>query len=67
MYMKPRFKKGIPSFLDKYKGKWVALTDDEKVVAAGRTIQDILPYIQTGSRPGAYALFIPPKKGRVQL
>ncbi|NOY14840.1 MAG: hypothetical protein GXP43_01330 [bacterium] len=67
--MKTIRKKGIRSHLDKYQGKWVAVTEDDQVIASGRSLQDILPYIKT-KKPGqktAYALYIPPKKGQIQL
>ncbi len=67
MCMRTRLKKGKPSFLDKYKGRWVAVTTNEEVIASGKTLQDILPHIKAGRKPEAYALFVPLKKGKVQL
>ncbi len=65
--MKVVKKRGIRSKLDKYQGKWVAITEDEKVIAVGESLKEILPFVKEEGEEKAYALFVPPKKGQVQI
>ena len=60
-------KKGVRSELDKYQGKWVAVTEDEKVIAVGKSLEEILPFVKEGGKGKAYALFVPHKKGQIQI
>ena len=60
-------KRGIRSNLDKYQGKWVAITEDEKVIAVGESLKEILPFVKEEGKDKAYALFVPRKKGQVQI
>ena len=60
-------KRGARSKLDKYQGKWVAITENEEVVAVGESLKEILPFVKEKKKRKAYALFVPYKKGQIQV
>jgi len=61
-------KRGLPSKLDRYKGKWVAITESGRVLKVGNKLADILPFItDQDGQVKAYALFVPPKKGQIKV